>query len=107
MNEDKYTEKVLTDHEGRIDKLEEKVQILELSNVEVKAKLSNIELSQEQIKNMINETARENQKFTMNLIEMIKEDKKANNSIKLTDRKEIWAIVSLIIGGVLAYFGLK
>ncbi len=107
MNEDKYTEKVLTDHEGRIDKLEEKVQTLELSNVEVKAKLSNIELSQEQIKNMINETARENQKFTMNLIEMIKEDKKANNSIKLTDRKEIWAIVSLIIGSILAYLGLK
>lgn len=107
MNEDKYTEKVLTDHEDRLDKLEEKVQTLELSNVEVKAKLSNIELSQEQIKNMINETARENQKFTMNLIEMIKEDKKVNNSIKLADRKEIWAIISLIIGGVLAYLGLK
>ena len=107
MNEDKYTEKVLTDYGDRLDKLEEKVQTLELSNVEIKAKLSNIELSQEQIKNMINETARENQKFTMNLIEMIKEDKKVNNSIKLTDRKEIWAIISLIIGGVLAYLGLK
>lgn len=102
----------------RLANLELDLQDQKLSNVEVRVKLSSIEASQEQIKSMINESSRENNKMTVSLLEMIKENTDAqlriqsennstSNNIKISDRKEIWTILGLIIGGILAYLGLK
>lgn len=93
MESNKYIDEKLQDHEGRIRKLEE-------SDIKQQIQLANIEKSQAEIKLMINEG---NDKLLSALIS----NNTTNNSIKLTDRKEIWAIISLIIGGVLAYLGLK
>lgn len=71
-----------------------------MSCIKQQIQLANIEKSQVEIKLMINEG---NDKLLSALIS----NNTTNNSIKLADRKEIWAIISLIIGGVLAYLGLK
>lgn len=114
MEDEKYFKEVIENIKDRLDKhdlaidgVEGEIELLKLSNVEVKTKLSNIELSQEQIKNMINETSRDNQKITMQLLDTLKEDKGTNNKIKVQDRKEIWGIVGAIVAGLLAWLGLK
>lgn len=83
----------INDHEIRIRKLEE-------SDIKQQIQLANIERSQSEIKLMINEG-------NSKLLEALIENNNTGNKIKLSDRKEIWGIVSLIIGAVLAYFGLK
>lgn len=94
-------------HENDINEIKDEVNLLKLSNVEVKVKLSNIELSQEQIKNMINETSRDNQKVIIQLLDTLKEDKGTDNKIRLQDRKEIWGIIGGIVAGILTWLGLK
>lgn len=83
----------LDDHEIRIRKLEE-------SDVKQQIQLANIEKSQSEIKLMINEG---NNK----LLEALISNNTTTNKIKVSDRKEFWALVSLIVGAVLAYLGLK
>lgn len=83
----------LDDHEIRIRKLEE-------SDVKQQIQLANIEKSQSEIKLMINEG---NNK----LLEALISNNTTANKIKVSDRKEFWALVSLIVGAVLAYLGLK
>lgn len=99
--------KRLEKHENAISDIKEEVNLLKLSDVEVKVKLSNIELSQEQIKNMINETSRDSQKVTLQLIDAFKETKNEDNKIKLMDRKEIWGIAGILVTALLTYLGLK
>lgn len=114
MDDEKYFKEVIENIKERLDKhdlvidgIEGEVELLKLSNVEVKTKLSNIELSQEQIKNMINETSKDNQKVIIQLLDTLKEDKGTSNKIKIQDRKEIWGVVGAIVAGVLAWLGLK
>ena len=83
----------MDDHEVRIRKLEE-------SDVKQQIQLANIEKSQSEIKLMINEG---NNK----LLEALISNNTTANKIKVSDRKEFWALVSLIVGAVLAYLGLK
>lgn len=83
----------IDDHELRIRKLEE-------SDIKQQIQLANIERSQSEIKLMINEG---NNK----LLEALIDNNSAGNKIKLSDRKELWGLASLIIGAILAYFGLK
>lgn len=91
--EEKYITEKLNDHEARIRRLEE-------SDIEQKIKLTNIEKTQAEIKLMINEG---NNK----LLETLISNNDTRNSIRTIDRKELWAIVGLIIGGILAFFGVK
>lgn len=100
--------------EVKVEKLDDEVDVLKMSNVEVKAKLINLELGNEQIKNMINESTKENNKVTMKLIDTINTDKEARNkialsenNIKLADRKEIWGIVALVVGAIITFLSTK
>lgn len=86
-------EKQLDNHEERIKKLEE-------NDIQQRIQLSNIEKS-------LAETRLDIKASNEKLLDAIIDNNSTKNNIKLIDRKEIWAIVSLIIGGVLAYFGLK
>lgn len=91
--EEKYITEKINDHEIRIRRLEE-------SDIEQKIKLTNIEKTQAEIKLMINEG---NNK----LLETLISNNDTRNSIRTIDRKELWAIIGLIIGGILAFFGIK
>lgn len=86
-------EKQLDNHEERIKKLEE-------NDIQQRIQLSNIE------KNLA-ETRLDIKASNEKLLDAIIENNSTRNNIKLADRKEIWAIISLIIGGILAYLGLK
>lgn len=86
-------EKQLDDHEGRIKKLEE-------NDIQQRIQLSNIEKS-------LAETRLDIKASNEKLLDAIIDNNSTSNKIKLSDRKEIWAILSLIIGGVLTYLGLK
>ena len=86
-------EKQLDDHEGRIKKLEE-------NDIQQRIQLSNIEKS-------LAETRLDIKASNEKLLDAIIDNNSIRNKIKLSDRKEIWAILSLIIGGVLTYLGLK
>lgn len=93
--------------EVKAEKTDNELDNLKMSNAEIKVKLTNLELGVEQIKNMVTESTKENQKVTMKLIDTINNNSEAKHEIKLTDRKELWAVISLIVGGILAYLGMK
>ena len=97
-------EHTLQDHECRLRKLEE-------SDVRQQIQLSNIEKSQSEIKLMINDSNKEQQNtlreftekilttFTSNLTN----NNKTNNAIKFLNRKELWAVVGILVGAFIAY----
>lgn len=127
--ENKFVEDKLNDHEGRLRRLEE-------SDIQQKIQLTNIEKSQSEIKLMMSEQSKESMKqskeqqqslneFTKSMIDYFKtkeldeekmkletkkdelEKSKKKDEMKFYNTKQFWAIASMIIGGVLAYFGLK
>jgi len=126
MDENSYIEKQLSDHENRLRRLEE-------SDVQQRIELSNISKSQSEIKLMMSEQAKEQMKqtekqqdtlnnFTKDMFNYFKEkennkDKievktiEENFKIKFYRTKQFWTIIGSVItgvlGGVLAYFGLK
>lgn len=96
---------MLQDHEGRIRKLEE-------SDIRQQIQLANIEKSQAEIKVMINESSREQQRtlneFTEKILNTftsnITDDNKTKNKIKFYNTKEFWAITAAIVVAIVAYF---
>ncbi|WP_252241700.1 hypothetical protein [Clostridium sp. ZBS18] len=110
-----YVEKQLTDHENRLRRLEE-------SDVQQRIQLTNIEKSQSDIKLIITEQSKEQIKqskdqqmmlndFTIKMVDYFKdkdiEENKSENEIKFYNTKQFWAIISMIIGGIATYLGLK
>lgn len=100
MNENE----MLQDHECRLKKLEE-------SDVRQQVQLANIEKSQSEIKLMINDSNKEQQntlhEFTEKILTTftnnLTNDNKTNNKIKFYNRKELWAVVGIIGGALIAY----
>lgn len=96
---------MLHDHEGRIRKLEE-------SDIRQQIQLANIEKSQAEIKVMINESSKEQQKtlndFTEKILNTftsnISDDNKTKNKVQFYNTKQFWAIAATIITAVIAYF---
>lgn len=85
--------KTLNDHETRLRKLEK-------INYEQQIQMKSIE-------NGLNEIKIMQQQTTNKILEMLEKNQTTTNNINLLDRKELWAVVSLIVGGVLAYLKLK
>lgn len=104
MENRNYLEKQVDDHENRLRRLEE-------SDVQQRIQLTNIEKSQSDIKLMLSEQIKEQQRnfndFTKNTIDHFKNREEENNKVEFYNTKQFWGIVSLLIGGLLAYFGLK
>lgn len=96
---------MLQDHESRIRKLEE-------SDIRQQIQLSNIEKSQAEIKVMINDTSKEQQKTLKEFTEQIlntftknlSEDNAIKNKVKFYNTKQFWAIVASVITAVVAFF---
>lgn len=85
-----YLEDKLDDHEKRLRKVEE-------NTMEMKYELLNIVKSQSDIKALVLETNKD-------LTKTIKDSIATNNQIRLIDRKELWGIFALVVGGVIGYF---
>lgn len=96
---------MLQDHEGRIRKLEE-------SDIRQQIQLANIEKSQAEIKVMINDTSREQQKTLKDFTEQIlntftknlSDDNTTKNKVKFYNTKQFWAIVASVITAAVAFF---
>ncbi|CAM2939031.1 hypothetical protein HAHI6034_05820 [Hathewaya histolytica] len=93
--------KVLQDHEKRIRKLEE-------SDLQQRIQLSNIEKSQSEIKAMISETSKEQQKtlneFTLKILSTFTDKNKKDGDLKFYNTKQFWAIAASIVTAVIAFF---
>lgn len=95
---------MLQDHECRIRKLEE-------SDIRQQIQLANIEKSQAEIKVMINETSKEQQKTLKDFTEQIlntftknlSEDNSIKNKVNFYNTKQFWAITATIVTAVIAY----
>jgi len=85
-----YLEDKVDDHEQRIRKVEE-------NTMEMKYELLNIVKSQSDIKALVLETNKD-------LTKTIKDSVSTNNQIRLIDRKELWGILALVVGGVVGRF---
>lgn len=85
-----YLEDKVDDHEERLRKVEE-------NTMEMKYELLNIVKSQSDIKALVLETNKD-------LTKTIKDSVSTNNQIRLIDRKELWGILALVVGGVVGYF---
>ena len=95
---------VLKDHEKRIRKLEE-------SDIRQQIQLANIEKSQAEIKVMISENSREQQKtlndFTNKILTAftsnVKDTTKTKNKIQFYNTKEFWAVVATLTTALVTY----
>ncbi|MBE6067775.1 MAG: hypothetical protein E7211_08795 [Clostridium lundense] len=96
---------MLQDHENRIRKLEE-------SDIRQQIQLANIEKSQAEIKVMINDTSKEQQKTIKEFTEQIlntftknlSDDNTTKNKVKFYNTKQFWAIVASAITATIAFF---
>lgn len=131
--ENKFVEDKLNDHEGRLRRLEEsdvqqRIQLTNIEKSQSEIKLMMSEQSKESMKQSKEQQQSLNE-FTKSMIDYFKtkerdEDKlklehvkseealkleqsKKKDEMKFYNTKQFWAIASMIIGGVLAYFGLK
>ena len=107
-----YLEKQVDDHESRLRRLEE-------SDVQQRIQLTNIEKSQSDIKLMLSEQTKEQQKvlndFTRDTFGYFKEKEsvveKNKQEIRFYNTKQFWVVISsiftAIITGILTYLGLK
>lgn len=126
MDENNYIDKQLSDHEARLRRLEE-------SDVEQRLELSSISKSQAEIKLLMSEQSKDAMKqsekqndtlnnFTKDMLNYFKEKEcnqgklqekqiTENMKIRFYKTKQFWTILGTlatgILGGVLAYFGLK
>lgn len=92
-----YLEDKVEDHEERLRKVEK-------NTMEMKYELLNITKSQSDIKSLVLETNKEQSKTLNNMAKMIESNISTNNQIRLIDRKELWGILALVIGGVVGRF---
>lgn len=94
-------DRALEDHEQRLRKLEE-------SDIKQQIQLAEISKSQSDLKVLVMETSKEQNRTLKEsndkMLEAILGNNSLKNDIKLKDRKEIWAIVSLIVGALITYF---
>lgn len=98
---DKGEQQMLQDHEDRIRELER-------SDMQQRIQLTNIEKSQSEIKAMISETTKEQQKtlneFTLELLSTFTDKNKQEDNLKFYNTKQFWAIAASIITAVIAFF---
>lgn len=90
--------------ENRINDHEKRLRIIEENTTEMKYELLNITKSQTDIKSLVLETNKELSETLNNMAKTIKENVVTNNQIRLIDRKELWGIFALVVGGVIGYF---
>lgn len=90
--------------ENRINDHEKRLRIIEENTTEMKYELLNITKSQTDIKSLVLETNKELSETLNNMAKTIKENVITNNQIRLIDRKELWGIFALVVGGVIGYF---
>lgn len=101
-------EKRVEDHEIRIKQLEE-------SDLKQQIQFANIEKSQAEIKVMITENNRDNQRtlneFTQKILETfttnISDNNKAKNEVKFYNTKQFWAILTTVmtaLGSIITYY---
>ncbi len=83
--------------EDKVDDHEERLRKVEKNTMEMKYELLNIVKSQSDIKALVLETNKD-------LTKTIKDSVATNNQIRLIDRKELWGILALVIGGIVGYF---
>lgn len=106
-----YLEKKIDDHEMRLRRLEE-------SDVQQRIQLTNIEKSQSDLKFMITEQSKVATEqsvkqqdalnnFTKEMIGYFQNKELKNDDSKFYNTKQFWAIVSMLVGGLLCYFGVK
>ncbi|WP_133014883.1 hypothetical protein [Clostridium cuniculi] len=93
MEDNKYIENQLSDHEQRLRRLEE-------SDIQQRIQLTNIE------KNLA-ETRLEINSSNEKLLNAIIENGQTSNKIKLIDRKEFWGVIGVIVSAILVYLGIK
>lgn len=93
MEDNKYIENQLSDHEQRLRRLEE-------SDIQQRIQLTNIEKNLAEARLEINSS---NEK----LLNAIIENGQASNKIKLMDRKEFWGVIGAIVSAILVYLGIK
>lgn len=97
----------VNDHEQRLRKLED-------SDLKQQIQLANIEKSQAEIKLLINDNSREQQKtlndFSSKLLDAFTSEKKSESEAKKTEletkfynTKQFWAIVAGIVSAVVAF----
>jgi hypothetical protein len=84
--------------EERVNDHEERLRKIEANNMEMKYELLNINKSQSDLKLLFVEQNKEHSKQLDKVLEQISSNIKTDNEIKLIDRKELWALVALIIG---------
>lgn len=108
FNIETQLESQVKDHEIRIKQLEE-------SDLKQQIQFANIEKSQAEIKVMITENNRDNQRtlneFTQKILETfttnINNDNIAKNEVKFYNTKQFWAILTTImtvLGSVITYY---
>ena len=90
--------------ENRINDHEKRLRIIEENTTEMKYELLNITKSQSDIKSLVLEANKEQSKTLNNMAKMIESNISTNNQIRLIDRKELWGIFALVIGGVVGCF---
>lgn len=90
--------------ENRINDHEKRLRIIEENTTEMKYELLNITKSQTDIKSLVLETNKELSETLNNMAKTIKENVVTNNQIRLIDRKELWGILALVVGGVVGRF---
>ena len=93
MEDNKYIENQLSDHEQRLRRLEE-------SDMQQRIQLTTIEKNLAEARLEINSS---NEK----LLNAIIENGQASNKIKLMDRKEFWGVIGAIVSAILVYLGIK
>lgn len=109
--QNEYLEKKIDDHESRLRRLEE-------SDVQQRIQLTNIEKSQSDLKLMITEQSKMTNEqsikqqdalnnFTKEMIGYFQNKELKNEDTKFYNTKQFWAIISMIVGGILCYFGIK
>lgn len=86
-------DRTLCDHEERIRSLEK-------INYEQQIQMKSIE-------NGLNEIKLMQQTTTTKILDMLSDNQTNTSKINLIDRKELWAVVSLLVGGIIAYLKLK
>lgn len=90
----------VNDHEQRLRKLEE-------SDLKQQIQLANIEKSQAEIKCLINENSREQQKtlndFTNKVLDTFTNEKKSEGEEKFYNTKQFWAIISATVAAIVAF----
>lgn len=90
----------VNDHEQRLRKLEE-------SDLKQQIQLANIEKSQAEIKCLINDNTREQQKtlndFTNKVLDTFTTDKKSKGEERFYNTKQFWAIISATVATIVAF----